>query len=421
MFPGKPAYEMCESHPDWAPSLHLGHSEIEPTEAEQFARLVNSERRRTTAAESRPKMDETAQREAAPLEEDIDEEAGEAELCEPPAKRSMTECGVCEFRRAEIDCLLEENRALKLKLDRSKMDEHFLKDDDEKVMYYTGLPHFEVVKGLLACVQPHLPQTGRVLSPFQMLFLTLMRLRLDLPIQHVAHLFHVDSKTVPETFSDTINVLNARLRPLLRWPGRDALHGSMPPQFVEAFGKRVAIILDCFEINTQRPSNLETQTQSFIHGQNSTTIKYLLGVTPQGSVSFVSKGWGGHPSDEHVTENSGILDKLLPGDLVLAGHGFDVRDGGGLMCAEVKTPEFTKERCQLEAKDAKETQKLSHLQIHVKRVSGNIHNKYAILAGKVPISMLVKCEGEDMTFLDKIVTVCSALTNMCPSVTVQRK
>ncbi len=28
-------------------------------------------------------------------------------------------------------------------------------------------------------------------------------------------------------------------------------------------------------------------------------------------------GWGGRGSDKHVTEKSGLLNKLLPGDLVL--------------------------------------------------------------------------------------------------------
>ncbi len=205
----------------------------------------------------------------------------------------LTEYDFCQRRRAEIDRLLEGNRTLKHELDQRKMGEQFLKDDNVKVKYYTGLPHFEVVMGVLACVGPYLPQTSRVLSPFQMLFLTLIRLRLNLPIQHIAHLFHVDRKTVSKTFSDTINVLHVRISPLINWPGRDALSATLPHKYVEAFGKRVAVILDCFEIFTQRPSNLKAQAQSYSHYKHNTTMKYLIGITPQGSISFISKGWGG--------------------------------------------------------------------------------------------------------------------------------
>ncbi|XP_036397170.1 uncharacterized protein LOC118786187 [Megalops cyprinoides] len=35
---GKPAYEMLECHPDWVPSLHLGHTEVRATHTDRFNR-----------------------------------------------------------------------------------------------------------------------------------------------------------------------------------------------------------------------------------------------------------------------------------------------------------------------------------------------------------------------------------------------
>ncbi len=130
-------------------------------------------------------MDDTTQRKAAStqLKENEGEAMGGAEVCEPAEKRPMTECDFCEFRCTEMNRLLKENRALKCELDKRKVSEPFLKDDNVKVMYYTGLPHFEVLMSLLACVVPYQPQSDKVLLPFQMRFLTLMRLRLNLPIQ----------------------------------------------------------------------------------------------------------------------------------------------------------------------------------------------------------------------------------------------
>ena len=47
-------------------------------------------------------------------------------------------------------------------------------------------------------------------------------------------------------------------------------------------------------------------------------------ITPQGSVCFISNGWGGRASDKHITENCGLLNKIIPGDTILADRGFDI-------------------------------------------------------------------------------------------------
>ena len=65
-------------------------------------------------------------------------------------------------------------------------------------------------------------------------------------------------------------------------------------------------------------------------------------ITPPGSISFISKGLGGGVSDLHKTENCGLLQNLLPGDLVLADHGFNIQESIGFYCAEVKIPAFNR-------------------------------------------------------------------------------
>lgn len=257
---------MYESHPDWAPSLHLGHTEIKATKP---ARYERREKRKWQRTYSIPVIEVTVKDELLPpgkpaitkpylvfvvvaapvsvffspkqisfrrinhlllstVEAPASPEEDRIKAEDEVDERPQTECDFCRCRRAEINRLLEENRALKHELDRRKMNEQFLKGDNVKVKYYTGLPDFEAMMGVLACVGPYLTQSSKMLSPFQMLFLTLIRLRLNLPTQHIAHLFHVDRKTVSKTFGDIINVLHARVSP--NCSGRDALH-------VESTGK----------------------------------------------------------------------------------------------------------------------------------------------------------------------------------------
>ena len=92
----------------------------------------------------------------------------------------------------------------------------------------------------------------------------------------------------------------------------------------------------------ERPSDLMARTQTFSNYKHHNMVKLLIGIAPQGVISYVSKGWGGRVSDKYLTENCGILDKLQPGDQVLADRGFKVEESFGVYCAKIVTPLYTK-------------------------------------------------------------------------------
>ena len=55
-------------------------------------------------------------------------------------------------------------------------------------------------------------------------------------------------------------------------------------------------------------------------------------------------------SGKYLTEHCGILQNLLPGDIVSADHGFDIAEFVGSMQAKLHIPTFTKGKTQLSAK-----------------------------------------------------------------------
>ena len=81
----------------------------------------------------------------------------------------------------------------------------------------------------------------------------------------------------------------------------------------------------CFKVFIEKPSNLLARAQTYLNYGSHKTIKVLIGVSP-GTITFVSQAWGGRTSDTFLTENCGVLNKLKPGDLVMADRAFMIHE-----------------------------------------------------------------------------------------------
>ena len=86
------------------------------------------------------------------------------------------------------------------------------------------------------------------------------------------------------------------------------------------------IIIDATEFSVQCPSSRLTQASTFSAYKNRNTIKVLIGITPSGVISLVSKCYEGSISDRKLVELSGLLEKLEPGDDIMADKGFQIQD-----------------------------------------------------------------------------------------------
>ena len=164
-----------------------------------------------------------------------------------------------------------------------------------------------------------------------------MKLRLNLGEQHLAYRFQIGQATVSRYFNRGLDVLYSTLSFLIRWPEQDELLKTMPMKFCKQFRSCVEII-DCFEVFIKCPTSLSARAQTWSNYKHHNTAKVLIDITPQGSVTYISQGWGGRTSDVFITENCELLSKLLPGDMILTNRGFTIEDAARLYCAEVKVP-----------------------------------------------------------------------------------
>ena len=117
------------------------------------------------------------------------------------------------------------------------------------------------------------------------------------------------------------------------------------------------------------PSNPQAQQLTFSSYKNHNTLKALIAVTPSGAVSFVSNLYGGCISDRELTEKSGLLNLLEPGDSVMADRGFTIDARGvALNIPPMKTQH------QFTSRELTVTRRIANLRIHVERAIGRIKN-----------------------------------------------
>lgn len=293
-----------------------------------------------------------------------------------------------------------------------------LKNDDEMTCFYTGLPTYKLFVGLFQILEPVARERNFGMHLIDEFFLVLVKLRLGVPHKDLAYRMNVSSSTISDIFQKWIMLMSIELKPLIVWPDdKDVLRKNMPKVFKKHFSS-VMCIIDCFEIYIERPLYLKARALTYSNYKKKNTVKFLIAVTPTGSICFISQAWGGHVSDKVITQQSGFLKKLEYGDEVLADRGFNVSEDVAVCGARLRIPAYTRGKSQLSRKEVETSRQLARVRIHVERVIGQLRKKYSILSQTLPIS-IIKCPGDygkKLCTIDKILIVTAALTNLSSSV-----
>ena len=208
-------------------------------------------------------------------------------------------------------------------------------------------------------------KTQRTLSPKNKFFLTLCRLRCNLLVADLAYRFQVSHSTISRIFTTWVNFLYHKLKEIPIWPSRSQIQSSMPTQFRQ-FYPNTRIIIDATEIFIQKPTEPNAQQLTFSSYKNHNTGKVLAGITPSGAFSFISPMYGGSISDRQLFIESGLLEKLEPGDSIMADKGFNIFDVLDCNGVTLNIPP-RKNDSQLSEKELIETRRIASLRIHIER------------------------------------------------------
>ena len=137
-----------------------------------------------------------------------------------------------------------------------------------------------------------------------------------------------------------------------------------------------------------------------------TTYKVLTGVTPDGYMSFVSSAYPDSISNPAITRESGILDKLEPGDGLMADKGFtltahDLQPRG----LHLVLPPFKDGDKPMSKTDVTSTRDIANRRIIVENAIGRMRN-FEMLNRTQPIS------ATHSQLVSEMVKVTAALANM---------
>ena len=160
--------------------------------------------------------------------------------------------------------------------------------NNDKVWFCTGLPAYDVLQTVYMNILTFVIRNSPTLSKFQEFILMLMKLKLNMPMQDLAYCFGISLSIVLRIFLAWMVVLSVRLALLIRWLEGEDLWRTMPQCFQAVFGNKTTVIIDCFEMFISKPSNVMARAQTFSTYRNQNTVKILVGITPQGSILFVS-------------------------------------------------------------------------------------------------------------------------------------
>ncbi|KAL2099534.1 hypothetical protein ACEWY4_003928 [Coilia grayii] len=231
-------------------------------------------------------------------------------------------------------------------------------------------------------------------------FLFLCRLRRGFSVAELASRFNISLATVSRICITWTNFVYHMLGSLDIWPSRQTIDEQIPQSFRNYF-PLTRVIIDCTELPLQKPSSKVLSSEAYSFYKGATTLKSLIGITPSGTLSFVSDLYTGSISDKEVTKLCEILSLLERGDEVMADKGFLINDLLSPLGVTLNIPPFISTDSQLTREQLAKTESIGALRIHVEREIRRI-KEYHIIDPPIAITTLGS--------INQIWKVCALLT-----------
>jgi len=205
------------------------------------------------------------------------------------------------------------------------------------------------------------------------LLLTLTKLTMNCKDADLGLRFGISRPSVSNIFNTMIYALYELLYEGIMdvtFPSQIKYKGSLPSSFEDFRSARASV--DAVEISQDIPHGLDSQARTYSSYKSRHTVKAVTAVAPNGTITYCSTLYPGSTSDVAIIRHCKILQKFVPGDVILADKGFTVHDQlpSGV---HLNLLPFLTDKKQFTAQEAK-IYKIARARIHVEHANEKIKN-----------------------------------------------
>ncbi|XP_077541964.1 uncharacterized protein LOC144154270 [Haemaphysalis longicornis] len=279
---------------------------------------------------------------------------------------------------------------------------------DNYINTFTGVPSAKILNKVVALVKSQESENRMEATVQDRVVLVLIVLKQAMSFSSLAVLFQC---SVSSYFVHTRPLVASVLQSVIEWPSKEEVLNNMPVHFKKY--SRVRGVVDCTEIFVERSRCLTCQLLSYSHYKSNYTVKFLVCISPAGTITFISRAFGGRASDKAITAQSGLLEKFEPfTDDIMVDRGFFIDELCSARAVGIVRPPFAGKASQFSHSDAISTADIARARVHVERVIQRI-KIFKIFNCTIPWEML--------PHIDQLFTVACGLTNLCAPILADDK
>lgn len=141
------------------------------------------------------------------------------------------------------------------------------------------------------------------------------------------------------------------------------------------------VVLDCTEIPIQKPKCLTCRIKTYSNYKSTFTLKFLIGISPGGLITIISKPYGGRASDKLIFEQSGLINMMEHSDAIMVDKGFMIDDLCKQKQIAIIRPPFLKNKKQFLMEEALLNRDIASARVHIERMNQRLKT-FKILQNK---------------------------------------